>query len=157
LIGLAVVALFLFVWYRLPGFIAILALALYMVMMLALFKVIPITLTAAGLAGFILSIGMAVDANILIFERIREELEIGKKLEQAIRDGFSRAWLPIRDGNLSSILTAIILFWFGTSIVEGFALTFGIGIAISMFTSRGQSIRMPGSVPSGPIWRMHAP
>lgn len=135
LIGLAAVAAFLILWYRLPGVIAVVALAIYVVVMLSIFKLIPITLTAAGLAGFILSIGMAVDANILIFERIKEEIFTGKKLENAIRDGFARAWLPIRDGNLSSILTAVILFWFGTSIVEGFALTFGIGIIISMLTA----------------------
>lgn len=135
IVGLSFVALFLMLWYRVPGVVAVVALAIYVAVMLAIFKVIPITLTAAGLAGFILSIGMAVDANILIFERVKEELLLGKKLEQAIRDGFARAWLPIRDGNLSSILTAIILFWFGTSIVEGFALTFGIGIIISMITA----------------------
>ena len=134
-IGLAAVAIFLALWYRLPCIVSVIALGIYVVTMLAIFKVVPITLTAAGVAGFILSIGMAVDANILIFERIKEELLLGKKLEQAIRDGFSRAWLPIRDGNLSSILTAVILFWFGTSIVEGFALTFGIGIIISMLTA----------------------
>ncbi len=135
LIGLALVALFFVFWYRVPGLIAVASLSLYILFMLSLFKVIPITLTAAGVAGFILSIGMAVDANILIFERLKEELRIGKKLSHAIRDGFARAWLPIRDGNLSSIFTAIILFWFGTSIVEGFALTFGIGVIVSMLTA----------------------
>lgn len=133
--GLIAVAIFLVLWYRIPGLVAVIALAVYLLIMLALFKLVPVTLTAAGVAGFILSIGMAVDANILIFERLKEELALGKKLEQAIRDGFKRAWPPIRDGNLSSVITAVILFWFGTSIVEGFALTFGLGVLISMFTA----------------------
>lgn len=103
--------------------------------MLALFKLMPITLTAAGLAGFILSMGLAVDANILIFERMKEELLEGKWTNNAVKDGFSRAWLSIRDGNLSSIITAVILFWFGTSLVEGFALVFGLGVIVSMLTA----------------------
>lgn len=136
MIGLAFVALFLVLWYRLPGIIAVLSLSIYIVLMLSIFKLIPITLTAAGVAGFILSIGMAVDANILIFERMKEEFLEGRKdTENSIRDGFKRAWVAIRDGNSSSIITAIILFWFGTSLVEGFALTFGVGIMISMFTA----------------------
>lgn len=133
--GLILVALFLIVWYRLPGVAAVLSLAIYIAAMLALFKLIPVTLTAAGLAGFILSIGMAVDANILIFERIKEELKDGKETNSAVKDGFARAWLPIRDGNISSIITAVVLFWFGTSLVKGFALTFGIGILVSMLTA----------------------
>ena len=133
--GLLLVALFLIVWYRLPGLIAVLALSLYLIIMLALFKIVPVAITAAGIAGIILSIGMAVDANILIFERMKEELRAGRTLEDAIREGFSRAWPSIRDGNLSSLITAIILFWFGTSLVEGFALTFGLGIMISMFSA----------------------
>ncbi|NBD73750.1 protein translocase subunit SecD [Patescibacteria group bacterium] len=139
LIGLGLVALFLLLWYRLPGLVAVVALTIYIALMLALFKLIPVTLTAAGIAGFILSIGMAVDANILIFERLKEELKLGKKLDHAIRDGFARAWAPIRDGNLSSILTAIVLFWVGTSLVQGFALTFGIGVLVSMLTALGVS------------------
>ncbi len=135
LIGLTLVALFLVAWYRVPGVVAVVALTLYIALMLSLFKLIPVTLTAAGIAGFILSIGMAVDANILIFERLKEELRLGKKLDHAIRDGFQRAWAPIRDGNLSSILTAIVLFWVGTSLVKGFALTFGIGVLVSMLTA----------------------
>lgn len=133
--GLAVVAIFLLLWYRLPGLFAVVALGMYVVMMLALFKLIPVTLTAAGIAGFILSIGMAVDANILIFARMKEELATGKTVNAAIREGFHRAWLSIRDSNISSIITAVILFWFGTSLIEGFALTFGIGVLISMFTA----------------------
>ena len=133
--GLAVVAIFLILWYRLPGLLAVIALGMYVVMMLALFKLIPVTLTAAGIAGFILSIGMAVDANILIFARMKEELATGKTVSDAIHEGFHRAWLSIRDSNISSIITAVILFWFGTSLIEGFALTFGIGVLVSMFTA----------------------
>lgn len=133
--GLALVALFLVLWYRLPGLVAVTSLGIYIIIMLGLFKTLPVTLTAAGLAGFILSIGMAVDANVLIFERMKEELRSGKWTHNAVRDGFARAWLSIRDGNLSSIITAVILFWFGTSMVEGFALVFGLGVIISMFTA----------------------
>ena len=133
--GLAVVALFLLLWYRLPGLFSVISLSIYIVIMLAIFKTLPVTLTAAGLAGFILSIGLAVDANVLIFERMKEELLEGKWTNNAVKDGFARAWLSIRDGNLSSIITAVILFWFGTSLVEGFALVFGIGVIISMLTA----------------------
>lgn len=135
ILGLIAVSIFLIFWYRLPGIIATISLAIYIVIMLVLFKLIPVTLTAAGLAGFLLSIGMAVDANILIFERMNEELKGDKDIDEAMRVGFKRAWLSIRDGNISSIITAIILFWFGTSLVKGFALTFGIGIIASMFTA----------------------
>ncbi len=128
-------AAFLIFWYRIPGLIATVALALYVVLSLALFRLIPVTLTAAGLAGFILSIGMAVDANILIFERMKEELKKGEHLRKAIEEGFRRAWLSIRDSNISSIITAIVLFWLGTSSVKGFALTLGVGVAVSMFTA----------------------
>jgi len=135
ILGLIAVVTFLLLWYRLPGLIAVFALSFYVIIMLALFKVIPVTLTSAGIAGFILSIGMAVDANVLVFERIKEELKGGKDVENSIKEGFARAWLSIRDSNISSIITAIILFWFGTSLVKGFALTFGIGVAVSMFTA----------------------
>jgi len=135
LIGFAAVAFFMILWYRLPGFLAVLALSVYVVISLALFKLIPVTLTAAGIAAFILSIGMAVDANVLIFARMREELAKGKSTDEAIHDGFARAWLSIRDSNISSIISAIILFWFGTSIIKGFALVFGLGVVISMFTA----------------------
>lgn len=135
LIGFLLLALFMIIWYRFPGFISVIALILYVLISLALFALIPVTLTAAGLAGFILSIGMAVDANVLIFERMKEELRSGKNLEVAIHEGFHRAWLSIRDSNISSIITAIILFWLGTSAVKGFALTLGIGVGVSMFTA----------------------
>lgn len=133
--GSLLVIIFLILWYRLPGLVASIALVMYVVISLALFKLIPVTLTAAGLAGFILSIGMAVDANILIFERTKEELKRGKSIYDAIHEGFSRAWLSIRDSNISSIITAIVLFWIGTSAVKGFALTFGLGVLVSMFTA----------------------
>jgi protein-export membrane protein SecD len=133
--GFLAVVLFLILWYRLPGFIASIALVIYVIISLAVFKLIPVTLTAAGLAGFILSIGMAVDANILIFERMKEELRRGKKLDEAMHEGFHRAWLSIRDSNISSLITAFVLFWLGTSSVKGFALTLGLGVLISMFTA----------------------
>ncbi len=133
--GFAIVALFLILWYRLPGFVASIALIMYVILSLIAFKLIPVTLTAAGLAGFILSIGMAVDANILIFERMKEELRKGKHLNDAMHEGFHRAWLSIRDSNISSIITALVLFWLGTSAVKGFALTLGLGVLISMFTA----------------------
>lgn len=133
--GLATVALFMIFWYRVPGIVAAVSLSMYVLLMLAVFKLIPVTLTSAGIAGFILSIGLAVDANVLIFSRMREELVAGKDVEAAIADGFRRAWPSIRDSNASSISMSVILFWFGTSLIEGFALVFGIGVAMSMFTA----------------------
>ena len=133
--GTLIVALFLLLWYRVPGLIAVVSLTIYIALMMAFFKLIPVTLTAAGIAGFIMSIGMAVDANILIFERTKEGLESGHSLSDAIKEGFARAWLSIRDSNISSMITAVVLFWLGTSLVKGFALTFGIGVVVSMFTA----------------------
>lgn len=133
--GVGAVALFMLLWYRLPGLIAVAALLLYIVAVLALFKLIPVTLTAAGIAAFILSVGMAVDANVLIFERMKEEMRGGKNTADAIREGFARAWPSIRDSNISSMITAIILFWFGTSLIKGFALVFGLGVLVSMLTA----------------------
>ena len=135
IIGFAVVALFMVLWYRLPGLIATVSLTLYVLLMLALFKLIPVVLTAAGIAGLVLSIGMAVDANVLVFERMKEELRSDKKLSQAVHDGFARAWLSIRDSNIASILSALVLFWFGTSLIKGFALVFGLGVLVSMLTA----------------------
>lgn len=135
LLGAIAVVLFMLFWYRLPGLVAILALVVYGAIVLALFKLIPVTLTAAGITGFILSIGMAVDANILIFERMKEELLLGKSIEGSMKEGFTRAWTSIRDSNVSSLMTATILYWFGTSVVRGFALTLGIGVLVSMFTA----------------------
>lgn len=136
-IGLILVGIFLLLWYRLQGLLASVALGAYLIVMLALFKFIPVVLTAAGIAGFILSIGMAVDANVLIFERIKEELEdMGERnLQEVVQDGFARAWPSIRDANFTSIITSVILFWFGTSLVKGFALVFGLGIIVSMVTA----------------------
>ena len=135
IIGFLAAALFMLLFYRLPGLIAVIALGLYTVLSLAVFELIPVTMTMAGIAGFILSIGMAVDANILIFERTKEELYHGKSLFTAIEEGFARAWTSIRDSNISSLITCTILAWFGTSIVKGFAITLGIGILISMFSA----------------------
>ena len=134
-VGLIILSLFLIFWYRLPGLVSVMALSFYIILSLVIFKLIPVTLSAAGLAGFILSIGMAVDANVLIFERMKEELKKNKSISEALHEGFSRAWLSIRDSNISSIITAIVLFWLGTSAVKGFALTLGIGVIISMFTA----------------------
>lgn len=133
--GFLAVALFLVLWYRLPGIIAVLALTLYAAIMLAIFKVFGVTLTAGGIAGFIISIGVAVDANVLIFERLKEEARAGRTVGDATRTGFARAWLAIRDSNVSGIITALILFTFGTSLIKGFALTFGIGVLVSMFSA----------------------
>jgi preprotein translocase subunit SecD len=135
LYGYLAVVVFLVAWYRLPGLLAALSLALYAVIVLAFFKLFGVTLTAAGIAGFILSLGMAVDANVLIFERMKEEKKRGKEIGLAITEGFSRAWTSIRDSNFSSLITAIILFWFGTSLVQGFALVWIIGILASLFAS----------------------
>lgn len=135
IIAYAIIALFLILWYRLPGLVAVVSLMIYVVINLLIFKFL-ITLTAAGIAGFILSIGMAVDANILIFERMKEEIARGRALADAVKEGFARAWTSIRDSNLSSIITAIILYWFAsTSLIKGFALVFFIGVVTSMFTA----------------------
>jgi protein-export membrane protein SecD len=134
-VGLSLVLLFMIVWYRLPGVVAGVALLGYITIMLSLFQLIPVTLTAAGLAGFILSLGMAVDANILVFERMKEEFRSGKSSRAAAIEGFARAWGAIRDGNITSLLSAVILFWFGTSMVKGFALVFGIGVIMSMVSA----------------------
>lgn len=136
LIAFGVVSLFMVVWYRLPGVIAVVSLALYAALTLALFKLIPVTLTASGLAGFILSLGMAVDANILIFERILDERRRGTALADAIKNGFSRAWPAIRDGNTTSILAAIILYWMSSAaVVKGFALVLLLGVVTSMVSA----------------------
>lgn len=134
-IGILAVILFMILWYRLPGLMAVMALIIYSGIVLMIFKLIPVTLTLAGIAGFILSVGMAVDANILIFERMKEELRWGKSLGGAIDEGFRRAWTSIRDSNASSLITCLVLFWLGTSIIKGFALTLAIGIIVSMFSA----------------------
>lgn len=135
LIGLGTVVTFMLLYYGKLGLFADLALLVYALLTLALFKLIPVTLTLAGVAGFILSIGMAVDANILIFERMKEELRWGKTRQVAVELGFSRAWSSIRDSNVSSLLTCAILYYFGTGIVRGFAFTLAIGILVSMFSA----------------------
>jgi preprotein translocase subunit SecD len=139
LIGLTAVMVFMALYYRLPGVLADVALIIYVLLTLALFELIPVVLTLPGIAGFILSIGMAVDANILIFERMKEELRAGRPLGQAIDLGWKRAWPSIRDANISTLITCLILFWFGNqfgaSLVKGFALTLSIGVLVSMFTA----------------------
>jgi preprotein translocase subunit SecD len=134
-IGIALVFLFMLLYYRLPGLLADAALIYYALVVYALFRLIPVTLTLAGIAGFVLSIGMAVDANILIFERTKEELRSGKSLVAAIEAGFSRAWNSILDSNVSSLITASILYSFGSPTIKGFALVLIIGILVSMFTA----------------------
>ena len=135
LIGFAIVALFMIAWYRVPGIIATVALAEYLAFMLTIIKVIPITLTASGIAGLIITLGMAVDANVLIFERTKEELRLGKNPREAVHIGFARAWTAIRDGHLTMLISGIILFWLGTSLVQGFALVFVLGVLASFISA----------------------
>lgn len=135
LIGFLAVIIFMIFFYRLPGALASLALFVYVILVLAVFKLASVTLTLAGIAGFILSIGMAVDANILIFSRMREELKQGKSYEDSIRDGFKRAWSSIRDSNLNTLIVSLIFFAFGTSFVKGFAFTLILGVLLSMFSA----------------------
>ena len=134
-IGIILVFAFMLIYYRLPGAIASVALVYYTLVVLAFFRLIPVTLTLAGIAGFVLSVGMAVDANILLFERTKEELRLGKSLPAAIEAGFARAWNSILDSNVSSLITAAILYWFGSSTIRGFALVLIIGVLVSMFTA----------------------
>lgn len=136
IIAFLLIAIFMVLWYRLPGVIAVTALLSYVLMSLVLFKAIPVTLTAAGLAGFIISIGIAIDANILVFERMKEELRSGKGFEDALSLGFARAWTSIRDSHLAAIIVSIILYSLGTSVVKGFAFTFFIGAVISLISAQ---------------------
>ena len=133
--GLILVLIFMVLYYRLPGIIADMALVIYALFTIASFSILGVTLTLPGIAGFILSIGMAVDANVLIFERTREELRAGKTLYRSVESGFYRAFSSILDGNVTTLIACIALFWLGTGLVKGFALTLGIGVAISMFTA----------------------
>jgi len=135
IIGIALVILFMLLYYRLPGVVASFALVYYTIVVLAIFRLIPVTLTLAGIAGFVLSVGMAVDANILIFERMKEELRVGKSLPAAVEAGFNRAWNSILDSNVSSLITATILYAFGSSVIRGFALVLIIGVLTSMFSA----------------------
>ncbi|HEX5590893.1 MAG TPA: protein translocase subunit SecD [Candidatus Limnocylindrales bacterium] len=134
-IAVGLVLIFMLLHYRLPGLIAGGALMYYAIVLFAIFRLIPVTLTLAGIAGFVLSVGMAVDANILIFERTKEELRLGKSLPQAIEAGFARAWNSILDSNVSSLITASILYFFGSSVIQGFALVLILGVLVSMFTA----------------------
>jgi preprotein translocase subunit SecD len=140
LVGVLMVGLFMMLYYRLPGIVAAVALIIYAIIVLAIYKAIPVTLTLAGIAGFIVSLGMAVDANVLIFERLKEELGAGRTLKAAVDVGFSRAWPAIRDSNITTFIACGILYWFGSSIptatvVMGFAVTLFIGVAVSMFSA----------------------
>jgi len=135
LIGFVFVALFMIIYYRLPGLLSVIALCFYVVFVLAIFKLLPVTLTLSGLAGFILSLGMAVDANVLIFERLKEEIRSGRTMGSAIDEGFKRAWTSIRDGNLTTLIACVILFWFSSSVIKGFALTLGVGVIMSMISA----------------------
>ncbi len=134
-LGIALVIIFMLMYYRLPGIVAAFALIYYTLVVLAIFRLVPVTLTLAGIAGFVLSVGMAVDANILIFERMKEELRIGKSLPAAVEAGFNRAWNSILDSNVSSLITAMILYAFGSSVIRGFALVLIIGVLVSMFSA----------------------
>lgn len=155
-LGFVLVALFMILWYRLPGFIASVALVIYVIITVAVIKFVPITLTTSGIAGFILSIGMAVDANVLIFERMKEELRRGRAAHDAVNAGFARAWTAIRDGHFTMLISSAILFWVGTSLVQGFALVFGFGVIASLisavFITR---VFLLAIVPekAGPVWR----
>jgi len=136
---MTIVALFMIIYYRLPGIVAVLSILIYATVTFAVFKWFHFTLTLPGIAGFLLSTGAALDANILIFERLKEELRNGKNLAQAVDQGWTRAWSSIRDSNLAAIITSLILFWFGSTfgatIVKGFSLTLALGVAISLFTA----------------------
>jgi preprotein translocase subunit SecD len=139
LIGMSIVALFMIIYYRLPGIVAVLSILFYAAVSFAVFKFAHFTMTLPGIAGFLLSTGAALDANILVFERLKEELRLGKTLVQAVDQGWSRAWSSIRDSNLATIITSLILYWFGSSfgatIVKGFSLTLMLGVGISLFTA----------------------
>jgi protein-export membrane protein SecD len=139
LLGIIAVLVFMLLLYRLPGLLADAALIIYVLLNLLIYKLIPVTLTLPGIAGFILSVGMAVDANILIFERMKEELRNGRSIRLAVETGFDRAWLAIRDGNLSTLISCAVLYWFGNtfgaSVVKGFAITLSVGVLLSMFTA----------------------
>jgi len=139
MIGFIIVALFMLLYYRVPGAVAVIAVAIYAGLTFALFKLIPVTLTLPSIAGFLLSTGSALDANILIFERLKEELRNGRTLKQALELGWKRAWPSIRDSNIATIITSVILFWFGSTfgatLVKGFALTLALGVLVSLFTA----------------------
>lgn len=135
LIGLFIVIIFMVIYYRLPGVLSVISLFVYAALSLAIFKAIGVTLTLSGIAGFILSIGMAVDANVLVFERLKEELQMGKSLRSAVEEAFLRAWTSIRDSNITTLISCVFLIWIGTGFVQGFAVTLFIGVIVSMFTA----------------------
>lgn len=135
LVGFALIAMLLVLWYRLTGLVSIVALVAYVVIMLVLVLTIPVTLTAAGIAGLILSMGMAIDANVLIFERFKEEYHAGMPVHDALAVSFSRAWPAIRDGNITTLFAAVVLYWFGTSFVQGFAFMLILGILVSVVSA----------------------
>lgn len=135
LYGFLFIIAFMLFWYRMPGLIAILSLVMYAAISFAIFKTLPVTLTLSGIAGFILSLGIAVDANVLIYERLKEELRTGKTYSQAIEEAFKRAWTSIRDGNATTLISCMVLWWFSSSVIKGFALTLAIGILVSLFTA----------------------
>ncbi|HXZ95162.1 MAG TPA: SecD/SecF family protein translocase subunit, partial [Dehalococcoidia bacterium] len=139
LIGIALLACFMIAYYRWLGLLAVVALSVYGAIVLAIFKLVPVTLTLPGIAGFIISVGMAVDANVLIFERMKEEMLAGRALAGGIAEGFRRAWPSIRDSNVSTFITCVILYWFGNTfgafMVKGFAVTLFLGVAVSMFSA----------------------
>tara|TARA_B100001123_G_C15336400_1_gene1033008 strand:- start:1186 stop:2649 length:1464 start_codon:yes stop_codon:yes gene_type:complete len=156
-IGIILVMLFMLIYYRMNGLVAVLALMIYASMVLSIFKLIPVVLTLSGMAAFVLSFGFAVDANVLIFERIKEEIRGGRGLGSAIEIGFNRAWPAIRDGNITTLIIAAILFWFGerlgAGLVQGFAFTLGIGVALSMLTALVVTRRILGLFLSTPLAR----
>jgi protein-export membrane protein SecD len=133
--GFLAIAILMIVWYRLPGFFGVISLISYALVVLSIFKFLPVSLSAAAIAGFIISMGLAIDGNILIFERLKEELNAGKKLKDALEEGFDRAWTSVRDSHTASIIVSVILYFIGTSVVKGFALTLFIGVVVSLFTN----------------------
>jgi len=135
LTGFILIVIFMILWYRLPGLVAAVTIFSYSIIVLAIFKFFSITLTAAGIVGFIISIGIAIDANILIFERIKEEIKSGQNIMKAMEIGYDRAWTSIRDSNIASLIVALVLFYFGSSIISGFALAFAVGIVTSLFSA----------------------
>jgi preprotein translocase subunit SecD len=139
IIGFTIVILFMAIYYRLPGLAAVIAILIYALLTFAIFRYIPVTLTLAGIAGFLLSTGSALDANILIFERMKEELRAGKNIQAAMDQGWKRAWTSIRDSNIATLITCVILFWFGSqfgaTIVKGFSITLALGVVVSLFTA----------------------
>jgi preprotein translocase subunit SecD len=135
LVGFAAVVLFMIAYYRFAGLIAVIALCIYAALNLALYKWLGVTMTLSGIAGFVLSMGMAVDANVLIFERMKEELRSGRDLNTAIDEGFRRAWTSIRDGNFTTLIASAVLFFLSTSSIKGFAITLSIGVLLSMLTA----------------------